>query len=146
MGAIHVDWPYWAMNSGMPADPPLMMQVIWMMEPFSAENGGTLLAPGSQRWDGPPDAERFAAAAVHATGAAGDALLSHGLLWHRTALNQSREPRVAVLINYTQLTVRPMVPLGPFDGKFRAKASAELATLLAFDYDESLRKRAPRAS
>ncbi len=144
MGAIHVDWPYWAMNAGMPVDPPLMMQVIWMMEPFSAENGGTLVVPGSQHWGAAVDAERFDAAAVHATGAAGDAIVSHGLLWHRTALNRAQEPRVAVLINYTQLTVRPMVPLGPFDEAFQAQASPELATLLGFDYSDSLRKRAPR--
>jgi ectoine hydroxylase-related dioxygenase (phytanoyl-CoA dioxygenase family) len=144
MGAIHVDWPYWAMNPGMPADPPLMMQVIWMMEPFNETNGGTLVAPGSQHWDQDIDPNRFKDNAIHATGAAGDALVSHGLLWHRTALNRAEQPRVAVLINYTQLTVRPMMPLGPFSDEFREAASAELSTLLGFDYANSIGKRAPR--
>jgi len=143
MGGIHVDWPYWAMNPGMPANPPLMMQVIWMMEPFNETNGGTLVVPGSQNWDQNIDSKRFEERSIHATGAAGDAIVSHGLLWHRTALNRAEQPRVAVLINYTQLTVRPMAPLGPFSDEFRESVSPELATLLGFDYASSIRQRAP---
>jgi ectoine hydroxylase-related dioxygenase (phytanoyl-CoA dioxygenase family) len=143
-GAIHVDWPYWAMNPGMPADPPLMMQVIWMMEPFSEVNGGTWVAPGSQNWNATVEPERFSASAIQATGEAGDAIVSHGLLWHQTAMNHSQQPRVAVLINYTQLTVRPMSPFGTVIEDLKQSASPELATLLGFDYAESLRKRAPR--
>lgn len=143
MGAIHVDWPYWAMNPGMGANPPLMMQVIWMMEPFNETNGGTLVVPGSQNWDQNINQQRFEELSIHATGAAGDAFVSHGLLWHRTALNRAEQPRVAVLINYTQLTVRPMSPLGPFSDEFRETASPELATLLGFDYASSIRKRVP---
>jgi hypothetical protein len=67
-----------------------------------------------------------------------EALVSHGLLWHRT--------RVAVLINYTQLTVRPMAPWGPFTDEFNDAASPALRTLLAFDYGESLRRRLPTAN
>jgi ectoine hydroxylase-related dioxygenase (phytanoyl-CoA dioxygenase family) len=143
MGAIHVDWPYWAMNPGMPANPPLMMQVIWMMEPFNETNGGTLVAPGSQNWGQNIDPQRFQDNSIHATGAAGDAIVSHGLMWHRTALNRAEQPRVAVLINYTQLTVRPMATLGPFSDEFRESVSPELATLLGFDYASSIRQRAP---
>ena len=47
LGGLHVDYPYWAMNPGLPVDPALMMQVIWMMEPFTEYNGGTWIAPGS---------------------------------------------------------------------------------------------------
>ncbi len=144
-GALHVDWPYWAMNPGMPVAPPLMLQVIWMMEPFTAENGGTEIAPGSQRWEGAPDPTRFAEHMVQATGNAGDAIVSHGLLWHRTACNVSAAPRVAVLINYTQLTVREMAPLGPFDDAFRERADPALSALLGFDYASALRSRAPAA-
>jgi len=140
-GGLHVDYPYWAMPAGMPVDPPLMMQVIWMMEPFSSTNGGTWVAPGSQRWPQRPEPNRFQKNAVQITGNAGDALVSHGLLWHQTAQNHASEPRVAVLINYTQLTVKPMVTMGPFDDAFRAKASPALRTLLGFDHGAALRAR-----
>ena len=144
LGALHVDYPYWAMEPGMPVSPPLMLQVIWMMEPFTATNGGTLVAPGSQKWGGVPELERFGDHAIHATGNAGDALVSHGLLWHRTAINHADEPRLAILINYTQLTVRPMVPLPAVPEALEAAVSPQLATLLGRDFGRSLGRRVPR--
>ena len=141
LGGLHVDYPYWAMNPGMPVDPALMMQVIWMMEPFTEPHGGTWVAPGSQLWTGTPELERFQANAIQATGNAGDALVSHGLLWHRTAINHADAPRVAILINYTQLAVRPLTTLGPFDADFIAGASEPLKALLALDVDKALGRR-----
>jgi len=143
LGPIHVDYPYWAMNPGMPVNPALMLQVIWMMEPFTKHNGGTLVAPGSQGWGGTPQQDKFDSCAIQVTGNTGDAIVSHGLLWHRTALNQSDKPRVAILINFTQLTVRPMHSLGPFDRAFITQAPPELHTLLGFNWGEELSKRAP---
>ena len=140
-GGLHVDYPYWAMNPGLPVDPALMMQVIWMMEPFTEHNGGTWVAPGSQQWTGAPNMERFEKHAIQATGDAGDAVVSHGLLWHRTAVNHADQPRVAILINYTQIAVRPLTTMGPFDDAFIDSASDELRSLLALDIDETLRRR-----
>ena len=141
LGGLHVDYPYWAMNPGMPVDPALMMQVIWMMEPFTERNGGTWVAPGSQLWTGAPDQDRFSADAIQVSGDAGDAVVSHGLLWHRTAVNHAEQPRVAILINYTQIAVRPLTALGPFDDEFIDQASDELKALLALDVDKALRRR-----
>lgn len=145
-GGLHVDYPYWAMNPGMPVEPALMLQVIWMLEPFTEENGGTWVAPGSQAWGSYPEQDRFEEHACQATGDAGDAVVSHGLLWHRTAINQSDEPRVALLVNYSQLAVQPMTEMGPFDDDFRATASPELRALLGFDHGRALRRRAARVA
>jgi hypothetical protein len=145
-GGLHVDYPYWAMPQGMPVDPALMMQVIWMMEPFSSTNGGTWVAPGSQLWPARPDQSRFSDHAVQITGNPGDALVSHGLLWHQTAQNHATAPRVAVLINYTQLTIKPMAPLGPFSNEFKDQASPELRRLLDFDHGKALRARLKKLS
>jgi len=141
-GGLHVDYPYWAMNPGMPVEPALMLQVIWMLEPFTEENGGTWVAPGSQAWGSYPEESRFVNSAVQATGNAGDAVVSHGLLWHRTAVNRSPEPRVALLINYSQLAVQPMTEMGPFTDAYRDSASSELRALLGFDHGKALRHRA----
>lgn len=140
-GRLHVDYPYWAMDPGMPVQPALMMQVIWMMEPFSSTNGGTWIAPGSQKYGSAVDIDRFKAEAVQAEGSAGDALISHGLLWHQTAVNQSDEPRVAVLINFSQLSIRPMREMGPFTEEFIAEASNELRALLPLNYGTDLAAR-----
>lgn len=141
LGGLHIDYPYWAMPNGMPVSPPLMMQVIWMMEPFTSDNGGTWVLPNSQHESTWPDEEKFNKQAHQVSGEAGDALVSHGLLWHRTAQNHSDKPRVAVLINYTALTIRPMVPLGPFDDAFKDSASPQLRALLGFDHSAALRQR-----
>ena len=143
-GALHVDYPYWAMDPGMPVTPALMMQVIWMMEPFSKKNGGTWIAPGSQKYQSKVDERRFAREAVQIEGLAGDAAISHGLLWHRTASNHSTKPRVALLINYSQLSIRPMRELGPFSEEFLAEASDQLKALLPINYGRSLRDRLKR--
>lgn len=146
LGGLHVDYPYWAMDPGMPVEPPLMLQVIWMLEPFTEQNGGTWVAPGSQAWGDYPEESRFNDRAIQATGNAGDAVVSHGLLWHRTAINQASEPRVALLINYSQLAIQPMTAMGPFTDEFRAAASAELTALLGFDHGKALRRRAARVA
>ena len=143
-GTLHIDYPYWAMDPGMPVNPALMLQVIWMMESFSEANGSTWVAPGSQKYLTHVDSDRFAKEAIQLKGNAGDAIISHGLLWHRTAVNHSDQPRVAVLINYSQLSIRPMRELGPFSDSFLKQASPELKDLLALDYWRSLQKRLMR--
>lgn len=146
LGGLHVDYPYWAMDPGMPVEPPLMMQVIWMLEPFNEENGGTWVAPGSQAWGRYPEESQFKAGAIQAAGNAGDAVVSHGLLWHRTAINRADKPRVALLINYSQLAIQPMTEMGPFSEEFRAAASPELSALLGFDHGRALGRRAARVA
>tara|TARA_R110002111_G_scaffold223820_3_gene285619 strand:+ start:257 stop:994 length:738 start_codon:yes stop_codon:yes gene_type:complete len=140
-GRLHVDYPYWAMDPGMPVEPALMMQVIWMMQPVNSENGGTWVAPGSTHYNEPVDINRFKAEAEQITGDAGDAFVSHGLLWHQTAINHSQEPRVAVLINFSQLAIRPMREMGPFSDEFLANASPALKDLLPLDLGASYQKR-----
>ena len=140
-GRLHIDYPYWAMDPGMPVEPALMMQVIWMMQPVSCTNGGTWVAPGSQHHHVPVDIDRFKEEANQITGNAGDAFMSHGLLWHQTAINHSEEPRVAVLINFSQLSIRPMREMGPFTEDFLSRASPELLELLPIDYQASLKAR-----
>ncbi len=140
-GRAHVDYPYWAMDPGMPASPALMMQVIWMLQPFSEENGGTWVVPGSQLYQEKLDLQRFDNEAIQVTGNAGDAILSHGLLWHKTAINHAQSPRVALLINYSQISIRQMREMGPFSDEFLEAASPALLKLLPVHYDRSLRAR-----
>src|SRR5258705_505562 len=91
-----------------PPRPPLMAQVIWMLQDFTEHNGATLVAPRSQLRCARPNREQFALEAIKVTGAAGDAIISHGLLWHDTSPNRTEEPRVAVLINYGLKVIRPL--------------------------------------
>src|ERR1700721_3493601 len=88
--------------------PPLMVQVIWMLQEFTEKNGATLVAPRSQLRCARPNREDFAREAIKITGAASDAIISHGLLWHDTSQNHASDPRVALLINYGRRGMRPL--------------------------------------
>ena len=105
---IHVDYPYWAMPAPFPKYPILEIQVIWMMEDFTANNGAPLFVPGSQNLATQPNSEQFERTAEKITGTAGTAIISHGLSWHNTSENTSDRPRVSLLGNYTPQYVHPL--------------------------------------
>lgn len=105
---IHVDYPYWAMSPPFPKFPILEIQVIWMMEDFTADNGAPLFVPGSQNLATKPNLEQFEQTAEKITGTAGSAIISHGLSWHDTSENNSDRPRVSLLGNYTPQYVHPL--------------------------------------
>ncbi len=105
---IHVDYPYWAMTSPFPTQPILEIQVIWLMEDFTADNGAPLFAPGTQNLATKPNKKQFEQTAEKITGTAGTAIISHGLCWHDTSVNKSDRPRVSLLGNYTPQYVHPL--------------------------------------
>jgi ectoine hydroxylase-related dioxygenase (phytanoyl-CoA dioxygenase family) len=105
---VHVDYPYWAMSSPFPKEPILEIQVIWMMEDFTADNGAPLFAPNTQNFATKPDFDQFEQTAQKITGTAGTAIISHGLCWHDTSTNSSDRPRVSLLGNYTPQYIHPL--------------------------------------
>lgn len=105
---IHVDYPYWGMPSPFPQYPVLEIQVIWMMEDFTANNGAPLFAPKTQNLTIKPDQEQFELIAEKITGTAGTAIISHGLCWHDTSINSSDRPRISLLGNYTPQYIHPL--------------------------------------
>lgn len=142
----HVDYPYWALPQPYAVRPPLMMQVIWMMQDFTVENGATFVAPGSQRRACQPDLEVFREERIQITGRAGSAIISHGLLWHDTAPNQTDDPRVAVLINYCNKVVRPMQDFGGFSDEALARATPKMQQLLGKTFLRDLMPYARKAA
>ncbi|MGV2829279.1 phytanoyl-CoA dioxygenase family protein [Myxosarcina sp. GI1(2024)] len=105
---VHVDYPYWAMSSPFPQYPILEIQVIWLVEDFTEDNGAPLFAAATQKLPTKPDLEKFAQIAEKVTGTAGTAIISHGLCWHDTSENRSDRPRVSLLGNYTPQYIHPL--------------------------------------
>jgi ectoine hydroxylase-related dioxygenase (phytanoyl-CoA dioxygenase family) len=105
---VHVDYPYWAMSSPFPKYPILEIQVIWMVEDFTEDNGAPLFAAGSQKLGIKPEIQEFEKIATKITGTAGTAIISHGLCWHDTSINQTEQPRVSILGNYTPQFIHPL--------------------------------------
>ena len=131
---IHVDYPYWAMPAPFPKYPVLELQVIWLMEDFTATNGAPFFAPGTQNKATQPNKWQFKVAAERITGKAGSAIISHGLCWHDTSDNNSDRPRVSVLGNYTPQYIQPLENnLFDCDPTVIENASPRLKKLLRHD-------------
>jgi ectoine hydroxylase-related dioxygenase (phytanoyl-CoA dioxygenase family) len=136
---VHIDYPYWAMRGPFTLRPPLMLQVIWMLQDFTERNGATLVAPRSQPRCARPDSEQFAREAIKIVGAAGDAIISHGLLWHDTSQNQTDEPRVSLLINYGLKVIRPLdSEIAKVPPHVLERATPKLRQLLGLEFGNSL--------
>ena len=131
---VHVDYPYWAMPAPFPKYPVLELQVIWLMEDFTATNGAPFFAAGTQNKASQPNKWQFKAISERITGKAGSAIISHGLCWHDTSNNNSDRPRVSVLGNYTPQYVQPLENnLFDSNPEVIEKASPRLKKLLRHD-------------
>jgi ectoine hydroxylase-related dioxygenase (phytanoyl-CoA dioxygenase family) len=132
---VHVDYPYWAMSAPFPTQPILEIQVIWIIEDFTEDNGAPLFAADTQKLATKPEIDRFEANARKITGKAGSALISHGLCWHDTSVNQSDRPRVSLLGNYTPQYIHPLENnLFDFQPATLQRATPQLKKLLRHDW------------
>ncbi len=110
-GAWHADWPFNQQKAGhipspYPLDVIFHLTTLWMISPFTIENGGTLIIPKShlkptnptckpeEDWTQPLDGE------MNATGPSGSVLILDSRMWHATAKNSSDTPRVGLAIRY----------------------------------------------
>ena len=109
-GAWHADVPFNQNNAGrIPAPYPdacIHLTTLYMLSPFTAENGGTLIVPGSHRTANNPTSDIGVDPTAPypteylVTGAAGDVVLFDSRLWHSPNVNDSNERRVAIAIRY----------------------------------------------
>jgi ectoine hydroxylase-related dioxygenase (phytanoyl-CoA dioxygenase family) len=96
-----------------------------MLSPFSVENGGTFVLPGSHRSPtnptagNGPDPHKSLPTEQNATGAAGSVLVMDSRLWHATAPNRSADPRVALAVRYALWWLNPEVLRPESDERMR---------------------------
>ena len=81
-------------------DPYSVVTALWMIDPFTDDNGATRVVPGSHRLRRPPPPSFAQPLARHPderviTGAAGAVLVINGHLWHSGRRNTSTGPRRA---------------------------------------------------
>ncbi|KUI12879.1 phytanoyl-CoA dioxygenase [Mycolicibacterium acapulense] len=85
---------------------PLAAATIWAIDDFTADNGATVLYPGSHRWGRrrpEPDDP-----AVPVVMPAGSCVFFVGTLWHGGGANTTDNARLAVTAQYCQPWLRPM--------------------------------------
>ncbi|MCY3709202.1 MAG: phytanoyl-CoA dioxygenase family protein [Caldilineaceae bacterium] len=113
--------------------PCVCVNVMWMLNDFSAENGGTRFVPGSHLRGRPPRANDGEGEILAAEGAAGTAMVFDGRLWHGTGANVSSGNRYGLLTTFCGPQFRPQenFTIGSRP-EMLADATSELLALLGF--------------
>jgi hypothetical protein len=85
---------------------PLAAATIWAIDDFTADNGATVVIPGSHRWGKRrPSSDDHALPVVMP---AGSCVFFVGTLWHGGGANTTTHERLAVTAQYCQPWLRPM--------------------------------------
>lgn len=117
---------------------PVIVNTIWALSNFTAENGATVLARGSHRHDSSvPPAENF----EFSTMPRGSILIYDGSVWHGAGANLTvADRRTGLILTYCAQFIRPFeqqLKLLPLD-ELRAM-SPLLRQLSGFDYSVDIR-------
>ncbi len=83
---------------------------VWMLDPFTAENGATRLVPGTHRSGVVPAEVLPDVTAPHPqeiilSGQPGDVAIFNGHCWHAGGVNQTGGPRRAILAHYLRADI-----------------------------------------
>ena len=84
----------------------IVVNAMWPLCDFTADNGGTVLVPGSHLW-----ADKFPTAdtpTITVEMPAGSLLLYRGSLWHGGGANHTDRPRLGVVVHYSSSWLRPV--------------------------------------
>ena len=84
---------------------PVVVNSMWALCDFTADNGATRLVPGSHRW--PEDRRPDESEAVAVAMPAGSVLIYLGGLWHGGGANTTDRPRPGLLLEYVVSWLRP---------------------------------------
>jgi len=85
----------------------LVCTAIWMLDPFTRENGATRLVPGTHRRPALPNEVLADVLAPHpdeiyVTGQPGDVFIFNGHCWHAGGANHTDQARRAILAHYAR--------------------------------------------
>lgn len=87
--------------------PPLGAATIIALDDFTADNGATVVVPGSHRWDDHAPTDDEVATAIPAVMPAGSMLFFLGTTWHGGGENRTGRSRMCVTAQYCAPWCRP---------------------------------------
>jgi ectoine hydroxylase-related dioxygenase (phytanoyl-CoA dioxygenase family) len=132
-GAFHRDLPYQHFVSTR----PIAINALYCIEPFTRENGATLVIPGSHREERFPSDAVVMSLAEPVEAPAGHFIVLDCMLFHSGGVNRTAVPRRAVNHVYTLPFVRQQIELPALLGDGSA-FPPEIARLLGYG-NESVR-------
>jgi ectoine hydroxylase-related dioxygenase (phytanoyl-CoA dioxygenase family) len=89
----------------LPRDREVEINTIWALDDFTADNGATMIAPGSHAW--PKERRPSADEMVPVVMPAGSVLVYSGRLWHHAGENRSEATRRALICEHVVPWLRP---------------------------------------
>ena len=95
-GLYPLPWPH----------PPVVLNTMWAVDPFTAHNGATRLVPGSHAWPDKPTFGDSTPDTIPAVMDRGCVLAWVGNLTHGGGANTSAAPRLGITMNYNQAWLR----------------------------------------
>jgi ectoine hydroxylase-related dioxygenase (phytanoyl-CoA dioxygenase family) len=91
----------------LPAEfPNVVVNTMWALDDFTAENGATRLIPGSHTWVDRHPTEEDEADVVQAVMPAGSVIFYLGKIWHGGGANITDRPRLGVILEYVSAWLR----------------------------------------
>jgi len=116
------------------SDYRLSLNMLVMLDDFTAENGATLFLEGSHRVEQPPSLEAFQVDARQRIGKAGDILLFNSLVVHAAAPNRGAGPRAALTLCFGRPFMKPQMDWPRFLGPdAEARLTPRARQLLGYD-------------
>jgi hypothetical protein len=113
-------------------DYKLMIQMLVMLDDFTAENGATYFMKEGHRVAERPTEAEFYANASRAIGKRGSIVLFDSNLWHAAGVNQTDRPRRALTLCFTRPFVKQQLDLPRYLGDGRS-FSAEMQQILGYN-------------
>lgn len=128
--ALHYDDGFYRWPRPRPA---LGAATIWAIDDFTAENGATIVVPGSHRWGERLPTDADVATARPVVMPRGSVVIFQGTLWHGGGANRSAHPRLAVTAQYCAPWCRPQESFLLSVSRERARsASPHLQRMLGY--------------
>lgn len=110
---------------------------IWAIDDFTAANGGTIIVPGSHKFNRRPEGDELTAEGIPLQAPAGTMCVMDGRVWHKTGSNTTNgQQRAGVFAWYTLPIYRPQENwFLSLDPRVLQSASPKLLSLLGYDHN-----------
>jgi hypothetical protein len=95
----------------------LMLQMLVLLDEFTADNGATYLMNGGHRYPDKPSDQEFYAKAGRAIAPRGSVVLFDSNLWHAAGPNTTDQPRRALTLGFTRPFVKQQLDLPRYLGE-----------------------------